>query len=103
MNLWSQVWWYICDPSTKEAETGKSQIQGHPGIHSKTLSKKKGYKVMEAVRERSSVHELVRGKNFPANFAVVPQNANVTATVLSKVISMLSKALNYRISYFPWF
>jgi hypothetical protein len=29
---------HVCDPSTREAEAGRSQLQGQPGLHSKTLS-----------------------------------------------------------------
>jgi hypothetical protein len=25
---------HTCNPSTQEAETGESQVQGHPGLHS---------------------------------------------------------------------
>lgn len=41
--------------------------------------------------DRRFFHELVMEKNIPADFAVVLQNANVTATVLSRVISMIGK------------
>jgi hypothetical protein len=32
---------HACNPSTQEAEVGGCQIQGQPGLHSKTLSGKK--------------------------------------------------------------
>lgn len=41
--------------------------------------------------DRRFFHEIVIEKNVPADFAVVLQNANVTATVLSRVISMIGK------------
>jgi hypothetical protein len=31
---------YVCDLSTQEAETGGSQVQGPPGLHSKSLTPK---------------------------------------------------------------
>jgi hypothetical protein len=34
----SQAWW--CTPSSQEAEAGGLRIQGHPGLHSKTLPQK---------------------------------------------------------------
>jgi hypothetical protein len=34
---------YAYDPSSKEAEAGRLQVQGHPGLHGETcLKKKKG-------------------------------------------------------------
>jgi hypothetical protein len=32
---------YICNPGTQEAEEEGSQIQGYPGLYSKTLSQKR--------------------------------------------------------------
>jgi hypothetical protein len=31
---------HTCNSSTQEAEAGKSQVQGPPGLHSKTLTQK---------------------------------------------------------------
>lgn len=43
-------------------------------------------------KDRRFFHELVMGKKkVPADFAVVLQNVNVTATVLSRFISIIGK------------
>jgi hypothetical protein len=47
---------HICNLSTQEAEAGKSQVQGQPGINSKILSPKKKKKIEVTPLQYVSCH-----------------------------------------------
>jgi hypothetical protein len=48
----------ICNPSTWEVEARESQVQGHTGLHSETLS----HKIKYNIEQNCNVREVKKGE-----------------------------------------
>jgi hypothetical protein len=67
---------HICNPSTQEAEAGKSQVSGQPGLHSENQSGKKKKKKSWALMAHPCNPRYSGGRNQEAS-SLKPAWANM--------------------------